>query len=196
MPRRSHDHDCQAKKGGPVPEVLCLANKNGARLYWGGTDPAEDPDYAHYRPDTGDFLIYAGSDEKGPGLHRYTDSGWEPPLDAADEPGEPQPDGSTTPWPAVSLSKVREAARKDPNRPQGGTTPGAKDHVRTVEDALRREGLLDPKFASDGSFGSKTIEAYAAWQRRIGYTGNGADGIPGQASLTMLGRAWSFVVID
>lgn len=129
-------------------------------------------------------------------LHRYTSIGWEPRLETACDPEDPRPDGSTTPWPSVSLSKVREAARKDPDRPQGGTTPGAKEYVRIVEDALRKEKLLDAKWARDGSFETRTVQAYAAWQRRLGYRGSDADGIPGTKSLTMLGRAWRFVVID
>jgi peptidoglycan hydrolase-like protein with peptidoglycan-binding domain len=49
----------------------------------------------------------------------------------------------------------------------------------------------------DGSFGTKTISAYAAWQRHLGYAGTAADGIPGRASLTKLGaRTGLFTVVS
>lgn len=102
--------------------------------------------------------------------------------------------GGPKPRPRVSLSALRRAARSDPGRPQGGTTPGAADDVKIVEAALDKENLLSPKYARDGSFGSLAVEAYAAWQRRCGYTGKDADGIPGRASLTRLGRKYGFSV--
>ncbi|OII60597.1 hypothetical protein BJP40_09560 [Streptomyces sp. CC53] len=90
--------------------------------------------------------------------------------------------------PVVDLSRLAAAARQDP--PATGTRvsyPG----VRGVEDALVAEGLLDRRYA-DGHFGTATVRAYAAWQRRCGYTGAAADGVPGRDSLTRLGRARGF----
>ncbi|MET9861951.1 peptidoglycan-binding protein [Streptomyces smyrnaeus] len=92
----------------------------------------------------------------------------------------------------VDLSRVRAAARRDPGLPQGGTTHAAD--VKPVEAALKAEGLLSSKYASDGSFGSLTVKAYAAWQRRLGYRGADADGIPGSASLRKLGAKHGFTV--
>lgn len=94
--------------------------------------------------------------------------------------------------PAVDLSSLIAAAKRDPGLPQGGTTH-PKD-VKPVEAALRAEGLLPAKYASDGSFGSLTVKAYAAWQRKCGYRGKDADGIPGKASLTKLGAKHGFTV--
>lgn len=94
----------------------------------------------------------------------------------------------------VSLQAVRAAARADPKRPQGGTTPGSADDVRIVEAALKREGLLSDNYASDGSFGSLTVKAYAGWQRRCGYSGSDADGIPGGTTLKRLGDKYGFKV--
>ena len=91
----------------------------------------------------------------------------------------------------VDLSHVVTAARRDPGAAQGHTTYRAE--VLTVERALVAEGLLDKRWA-DGSFGSKTVTAYGALQRRYGYTGADADGIPGMASLTRLARAHDFTV--
>lgn len=94
----------------------------------------------------------------------------------------------------VSLKAIRAAAQADPRRRQGGTTPGAADDVRLVEAALQREGLLSATWAGDGSFGSKTVSAYARWQRRCGYTGRDADGIPGGTTLSKLGARHGFKV--
>jgi hypothetical protein len=96
----------------------------------------------------------------------------------------------------VDLSQLRAAAVADPKRPQGGTTPGAADDVRVVEAALVREGLLEARWAGDGSYGAKTVEAYARWQRRLGYTGDDADGIPGMTSLRRLGEKYGFRVVS
>lgn len=97
---------------------------------------------------------------------------------------------------AVSLTALRAAAAKDPKRPQGGVSPDAVDDVRMVEAALQAEGLLDRKYAHDGSFGSTTIAAYAAWQRRLGYSGKDANGIPGMASLKKLGDKYDFATTN
>lgn len=97
--------------------------------------------------------------------------------------------------PVVSASRVAEAARRDPGLSQGGTThPG---DVRPVEAALACLGFLASGYASDGSFGSLTVAAYAAFQRSLGYRGADADGVPGKASLTELGsRTGLFTVTN
>nr|WSZ97284.1 N-acetylmuramoyl-L-alanine amidase [Streptomyces sp. NBC_00857] len=95
--------------------------------------------------------------------------------------------------PRVSLASIREAAHTDPSAKQGHTTH--ETEVLRVEYALAAEGLLDAKWA-DGSYGTKTIAAYAAWQRRRGYTGDDADGIPGRNTLTALAKRNGFTVTD
>jgi hypothetical protein len=109
--------------------------------------------------------------------------------------------GTSTPAPtpqpeklSVSLPRTIRAAQRDPGLPQGGTT--YPSGVRVVEQALQAEGLLAARYASDGSFGSLTRDAYAAWQRRCGYTGDAADGIPGKASLEKLAARHNFTVRD
>lgn len=102
--------------------------------------------------------------------------------------------GSTRP--KVSLSKLIEAARSDTHRKQGGTTPGAYDSVRAVEDALLRLQYIPKQYAKDGSFGSVTVSAYSRWQRSLGYRGRDADGIPGRKSLQELGRRFGFDVVS
>ncbi|MFB7597269.1 peptidoglycan-binding protein [Streptomyces sp. NPDC056160] len=92
----------------------------------------------------------------------------------------------------VSLAYVLAAARTDPGAAQGHQTHAAD--VRIVEAALKDEGLLAAAYASDGSYGTTTIAAYARWQRSLGYSGSDADGIPGRVSLTQLGKKHHFTV--
>lgn len=85
--------------------------------------------------------------------------------------------------PVVSLAHVVAAAKRDPALPQGAATH--RKETDLVEEALVRLGYLDKRWA-DGSFGTKTREAYARLQRHLGYSGAGADGVPGKHSLTWL----------
>ena len=94
------------------------------------------------------------------------------------------------PW--VSLGTLQRAARTDPKAPQNHRT--APREVRLVEVALKAEGLLPRRYALDGHFGSSTIDGYAGWQRRLGYRGDAADGIPGLMSLRSLGERHGFDV--
>jgi len=72
--------------------------------------------------------------------------------------------------------------------------PGAKNsEVKIVQNALIAAGL-NPGPA-DGAFGPKTQAAYAAWQRKLGYTGSAADGAPGRKSLVALGAKYGFTVL-
>ena len=88
--------------------------------------------------------------------------------------------------PSVTMEAVVKAAQIDPRRAGTGLTPGAKESVLAVERALDAKNLLSPSYV-DGHFGSKTVEAYAAYQRSLGYTGLGANGLPGPTSLKTLG---------
>ncbi|MEV0558690.1 peptidoglycan-binding domain-containing protein [Streptomyces sp. NPDC050597] len=105
--------------------------------------------------------------------------------------GKPAPGGTTPSKPVVDLSNVIAAARRDPGLPQGGKTH--KADVLVVEKALVAEGLLPAQWA-DGSFGSRTVEAYASLQRRYGFSGADANGIPGQTTLKRLGKERGFTV--
>jgi hypothetical protein len=121
----------------------------------------------------------------------------------ADRLAEQKPDPKpTTPKPAapkplpkpskpvVDLSRLVAAAKANP---ASKGTPVTYSGVRTVEAALVDAGLLAKKY-SDGHFGTSTIAAYAAWQKRCGYTGKAADGIPGRTSLERLGDRYGFKV--
>jgi hypothetical protein len=107
-----------------------------------------------------------------------------------DTPATPKPTPSR---PRVSVKRLREAAEADPPARQGHVTYMAG--VNLVEAALVKEGLLYKRYAGDGSFGSATRDAYAKWQRHLGYSGSAADGIPGMTSLKKLGARHGFDVI-
>ncbi|MBX6766243.1 MAG: peptidoglycan-binding protein [Actinomadura rubrobrunea] len=95
--------------------------------------------------------------------------------------------------PSVNMEATVKAAQIDPRRPDTALTPGAKASVLLVEQALRDKKLLDAEYV-DGHFGTKTVAAYAAYQKSLGYTGLAINGLPGKASLTKLG-AGRFTVI-
>lgn len=118
-----------------------------------------------------------------------------PPTSAVDEakPTAPPKHATPTPKPKVSLRNVVAAAKADPKAAQGHGLHRAD--VLLVEKALCAEGLLDSKWV-DGAWGSKTVAAYKAWQKRCGYTGKGADGIPGARSLTRLGAKHGWTVVS
>ncbi|MFB6618237.1 N-acetylmuramoyl-L-alanine amidase [Streptomyces sp. NPDC085524] len=133
--------------------------------------------------------------EDGPALTMDTIRGRVAELLGGDRPapGEPAPEPTPEPAPegdVVSLSELITAARQDP--PQSGT-PVSYPGTRTVEDALVAEGLLEQDYA-DGHFGSATVDAYGLWQRRCGFSGAAADGIPGRASLDVLAIRHGFTV--
>ncbi|WP_405924845.1 N-acetylmuramoyl-L-alanine amidase [Streptomyces sp. NBC_00035] len=88
--------------------------------------------------------------------------------------------------PRVDLSRLIGAAKTDPAAKQGHVTYMAGTNL--TEAALVKLGYLAKTYAGDGSFGSKTVAAYAKWQRHLGYTGDDANGIPGAKSLTELGK--------
>ncbi|MFE5159144.1 peptidoglycan-binding protein [Streptomyces sp. NPDC056697] len=104
-------------------------------------------------------------------------------------PSKPSPAPSTK---TVDLSNLIDAAKRDPKAAQGKTTHAAD--VKIVEAALKAEGLLSATYAADGSFGTLTVGAYKAWQKRCGYSGRDADGIPGKVSLEKLGAKRGFKV--
>src|SRR3954470_8271502 len=96
---------------------------------------------------------------------------------------------ATTPTPSkpkVDLSRLVSAAKTDPGAKQGHIT--YMTGVNLTEAALVKLGYLARTYAGDGSFGTTTVAAYSRWQKSLGYTGADANGIPGQTSLTKLGK--------
>jgi hypothetical protein len=120
---------------------------------------------------------------------------WDPGgIDVTKVPGKaaaptPTPAPKPATQPKVSLAHLVYAAKHDPAAAQGHTSH--KDEVLIVEKALKAEGLLKAQYV-DGSFGSKTLTAYAAWQRHT--VGGPYDGIPGKTSLAALGAKHGFTV--
>lgn len=117
----------------------------------------------------------------------------DPALDGTAHASVPPPAPPTV---RVSLAHIVAAAKHDPSAPQGHRTWPAD--VNVVEAALAAEHLLAKPYATDGSFGSLTVEGYSEWQQsKAGgsYHGSAADGIPGRDSLTRLGKRHGFVVI-
>lgn len=96
-------------------------------------------------------------------------------------PPKPAPQPTPVPAPPAAQSTVHVA----------NVQPGKTNaEVGLVQKALKVLGL-DPG-PIDNAFGPKTQAAYAAWQRRLGYTGADADGRPGLKSLTALGQRYGF----
>lgn len=85
----------------------------------------------------------------------------------------------------ADMQDVLKAAQIDPQRAGEKPTPGSEDDVWLVEQALRDKGLLDKKWV-DGSFGTKTVDAYRAYQESLGYDDLAANGLPGASSLRKL----------
>jgi peptidoglycan hydrolase-like protein with peptidoglycan-binding domain len=119
-----------------------------------------------------------------------------------------RPAEGTAATPKVNMERLLIAAQLDQYRPGNGTTRGAVKSVKRVQRALRRRGI---RVAVDGNFGAQTMSGYATWQRRLGYSGLDASGIPGESSLKRLGagrfrvirvvragdrRAWSGVTLN
>jgi hypothetical protein len=127
--------------------------------------------------------------------HQYDLMAGAPSVPAPPPGPTPQPKPSMQGAPPISLKIVQMCAREDPAKPQGQTTN--YNQVIWVQKALELEGILgenDPRWGR-GAFGSMTVAAYATWQRRLGYGGSDADGIPGMTSLSKLGAKYGFRVI-
>lgn len=148
---------------------------------------ADDPGYGWHRM----FNAWNPNAHSCPGDRRVEQFRNEvfPEIVAQAADGEPVGGGTR---PTVDLSKLIAAARRDP---AASGTPVSYKGVGRVERALVAEGLLDARYV-DAHFGAKTVAAYAAWQRRLGYRGDDANGIPGKTSLRRLGERYGFDVKD
>ena len=90
---------------------------------------------------------------------------------------------AAAPLPSVDMAKVLVAAQLEP---ACGQTAALSDNSSTilVQQALTASGI---KTAADGWYGNGTTASYRTWQRKLGYSGIDANGLPGVASLTKLG---------
>lgn len=83
--------------------------------------------------------------------------------------------------PSITFENVREG--------------GQHLDVYVVQRALTAE--LGAVFTSETSYyGTVTRTAYSSWQRKLGYSGANADGLPGKTSLTKLGDKYGFTIIN
>lgn len=109
--------------------------------------------------------------------------------DASEPPegdaGEESPDASTLPL--VAMDELVVQSQVEPFRGDQPSLPG-NAAVELVQEALLDEGF---DVTVDGWFGNETAGVYADWQTSLGYSGLGANGIPGPSSLAALfdGRA-------
>ena len=92
----------------------------------------------------------------------------------------PPPEATTTAKPVINMEKLLMAAQLDQYRPGNRKTAGAVRSVKRVQRQLRRRGF---NVVVDGNYGGQTLNAYAGWQRRLGYSGLDASGMPGETSL-------------
>src|SRR6478609_5628367 len=97
----------------------------------------------------------------------------------------PSAASAATALPVVNMEAVLKAAQWDPQKTGSAITPGSGPSVLLDEKALHARGLLAAGYV-DGHYGTSTVTAYTKWQKQLGYTGLGANGIPGEASLTKL----------
>lgn len=93
--------------------------------------------------------------------------------------------------PSIVLANVVDAALHEGDRT--GDAPLHPRAVGYVERALVAERLLSPSHVN-GRFGVRKRWAYAAWQKRLGFSGSDANGVPGRISLTKLGQRHGFKV--
>lgn len=71
--------------------------------------------------------------------------------------------------------------------------PRALPGVKATQ--ARLNAVLGLKLVCDGVWGPKTEAAYAAWQRKLGYSGKDANGKPGTVSLRALHRGHNDLVV-
>lgn len=95
----------------------------------------------------------------------------------------------------VDMEKVVLAAQLDPAKSGTEPTAGAADSVKAVEQALSDAGHLDAKYV-DGHYGSTTVDAYSAWQKSQGASGEDANGLPGTGTMKKLGEKGGFSVTN
>ena len=93
-------------------------------------------------------------------------------------------EAASNPLPVVDMGAVVSAAQVEGYR---GNQPGLADDASTrlVQRALTARGF---RVTADGHYGRATTKAYTRYQRSLGYRSIDANGIPGPASLTQLGR--------
>ena len=89
--------------------------------------------------------------------------------------------------PTVRTVAAKPAAKPTPAATSGSYVPGARGaHIKALQQALITRGIRIPSGAT-GFYGNETKRAVAAFQRSQGWSGSGADGVPGKVTLARLG---------
>ena len=87
----------------------------------------------------------------------------------------------------LALVKPKASAPSTPASSSGSYVPGARGaHIKALQQALIKRGMKIPSGAT-GFYGNETTRAVAAFQRSQGWSGSGADGVPGAVTLARLG---------
>lgn len=86
--------------------------------------------------------------------------------------------------PSVSMASAVVQAHVEPVAGNRASLSSDSD-VERVQSALVAKGIST---TVDGWYGNGTTSAYSTWQRRLGYNGLDANGIPGPSSLAALGQ--------
>src|SRR5690606_37754794 len=99
-----------------------------------------------------------------------------------EDPGDETPDAGGDDGPAIAMDELVVQSQVEPYRGDQPDLPGDAA-VEMVQRALAEEGF---DVTVDGWYGNETASVYADWQAGLGYSGIGANGIPGPSSLAAL----------
>lgn len=127
--------------------------------------------------------VYTGSNPHAHHVHVSLNGANGIPGDPGNFDTRPWGVGGTKPAPnPTALSPVRlSAMRRAIAAPRRAVHPV---QTRRVQRALNARGA---RLTVDGIYGPATRRAYTDWQRRLGFRGRDADGLPGRTSLSRLG---------
>jgi hypothetical protein len=157
---------------------------NDSRLAFGYTDHTDPKDF-----DWPGFMAKVRAE-----VNRL--KGVKPPVAPKPTPVPPKPAPKPVPkppaTPTVNLNHLIAARKHD--APAPGPAKLYPAEVLILEKALQAEGLLAAKYV-DGSYGTTTVTAVAALQRKMGYKGKDADGTIGSSSLAYLAKRHGFKVV-
>lgn len=113
---------------------------------------------------------------------------------------KPKPQPKPKPKPPVADNKPQPKPKpkppvKKPSVSLASVRPGRKnDQVLIVQKALKKEFRTFDYSSGPGTFGPSTKAAYAKWQKKLGFEGKDASGVPGLKSLRELGKKHGFTV--
>lgn len=105
-------------------------------------------------------------------------------LDGADYLGK-APIYAPKALPGLAMTSAVIQAQVEPRIGHNLPQLASDVNVRMIQSALTAHGIST---AADGHYGYTTTNNYSTWQRRLGYSGMDANGIPGPSSLAALGR--------